>query len=67
MKAPTIPNVKLCFNFLQDKSLKSLRDIVKFEVSDDQVVGPQYGVAKLFLKQQVLLLLSHRMELLNYS
>ena len=33
--------------------MKSLRDIVKFEVSDDQVVGPQYGVAKLFLRQQV--------------
>ena len=33
--------------------MKSLQDIFSFEVSDDQVVGPQYGIAKLFLKNQV--------------
>jgi len=36
----------------QDRTIRTLKDIVQFEVSDNSVVGPQYGVAKLFLKQQ---------------
>lgn len=35
-----------------DKSVRTLQDIAKFEVSDLSTLGPQYGVAKLFLKQQ---------------
>jgi hypothetical protein len=38
---------------LQDRSLKTLRDVVKLEVADHESVGPQYGVAKLFLRNQV--------------
>jgi hypothetical protein len=33
--------------------LKTLRDVVKLEVADHETVGPQYGVAKLFLRNQV--------------
>ncbi|XP_023344335.1 F-box only protein 30 isoform X2 [Eurytemora carolleeae] len=36
----------------QDRTATTLKDIVKLEVSDDTAVGPQYGIAKLFLKQQ---------------
>jgi len=36
----------------RDKSLKSLREAVKFEVGDDAIVGAQYGIAKIFLKNQ---------------
>jgi len=36
----------------QDRTVRTLNDIVKFEVTDGSSVGPQYGVAKLFLKQQ---------------
>ena len=40
-------------DYVQDKTATTLKDIVKLEVSDDTAVGPQYGIAKLFLKQQV--------------
>jgi len=36
----------------RDKSLKSLREAARFEVGDDAIVGAQYGIAKLFLKNQ---------------
>lgn len=36
----------------QDRTLKTLRDVVKLEVADHEAVGPQYGVAKLFLRNQ---------------
>jgi len=35
-----------------DKSQRSLREAIKFEVSDSATVGNQYGIAKVFLKQQ---------------
>ena len=40
-------------DYVQDRTATTLKDIVKLEVSDDTAVGPQYGIAKLFLKQQV--------------
>jgi len=36
----------------RDKSLRSLKEAVKFEVGDNAIVGAQYGIAKIFLKNQ---------------
>ena len=47
------PQIYQLWLYVQDRTVTTLKDIVKLEVSDDTAVGPQYGIAKLFLKQQV--------------